>query len=158
MKKQFTFKRSYIIGAWIILLAVGIVKVFDSNSGIAALNSPDPVFGIKQGYVLFIVGYIEIILCCLMLFTQDSITRLSIIAWISSMFMIYRISLYLLAAPKGCPCIGHTLGKIFPYVGDNQSEISLVLFLYLFMGSYYFLVRELYSTKRNQNIDNIKIT
>ena len=119
MRLCFWIERAFVWIAWLVLLAVGILKILDSNGTISLLDLPDPVFNIKQRFVLLGTGYAEVIVCCAILFVREDVVRVSLLVWVSTMFMLYRFGRYLLGSTEACSCAGHTIGQMVPKVGQH---------------------------------------
>lgn len=144
--------------AWLVLLAVGILKILDFNGAISSLDLPDPVFNIKQRSVFLGAGYAEAIVCCATLFARKDVVRVNFLVWVSAMFMRYRFGSYLLGSTESCLCAGHTIGQIVPDIVQHQAEISFGLFLFLLPGSYILLGAHLVKFKRRtKNLSHFAI-
>lgn len=59
-------------------------------------------------------GYAEVIPCSAILFVRKDVVRVSLLVWVSTMFMLYRFGSYLLGSTEACSCAGHTIGQMVP--------------------------------------------
>ncbi len=91
----------------IILLITGAAKVWSGLGSSKALAVADPILGISFGKLMVGVGLVEIAVAAHCLFRPRRIfTNASLIAWLSTSFLVYRLGLWGMDWHKPCGCLG----------------------------------------------------
>jgi hypothetical protein len=124
---------SFTVG--VILLLTAIAKFISASGNAHILNSHDPSLGIQYNHLLLIAAICELFVSIVCLLSRHTFMKVTLIAWLSTIFAIYRFTVFWLNVPKPCPCLG-TLTEalhISPQTANTTMEIILV---YLFVGSY----------------------
>lgn len=124
-----------------ILGLVGMAKILSVLSDSKALLQVDPIIGVKFSVLLAIVGTVELVIAALCLVCRSQRLVIASVAWISTIFILYRFGLWLLDWRQPCQCLG-TLTKglhISPLFADNFMKLVLA---YLFIGSCGLLIRQ----------------
>ena len=118
-----------------ILLATAIAKLISSFGSAPLLNKPDPLLALAYRYVFWIAGVLELTVSLICILDKDVILRLWLVGWLSTLFVLYRISMPLVGYEKPCPCLGSLTGAI--HVSPRAADIGLKIVLaYLVIGSY----------------------
>lgn len=127
--------RIYIIISGYILIITGIVKIASSLGHAGILTFQDPIFSISFRIVFQLVGFIEIGVGIFCMFFRMSVSQIFLLAWLSTMFVIYRIGLVVLDYHRPCICLGNLTDAlhISSQLADN---IIKVILAYLLLGSY----------------------
>jgi hypothetical protein len=101
------------------------------------LNLPDPVLPLfSTGQLMLLVSFVEILVICSVVFLNYQDKGVSAIMWISGLFLVYRVGLYLSPSHRQvlCPCLGNIDG--FLSIDKHKMElITDLLFAYLMIGS-----------------------
>lgn len=117
-----------------------------------ALSLPDPVFLIPSRYLLWIVAVIEMSIASVLICEVPQKMKFSALIWISTCFIVYRISLYWIDPRHLCPCLG-LVGDNLPIPGPYLDPILKLLIAYLFGGSLFFLIRNSFAGKPISVVD-----
>lgn len=81
------------------------------------------------------VGAVELIIAAVCLFGKQLRLQASLVAWLATNFLVYRLSLLWVDYHKPCACLGNLTDAlhISPQTADTAMKIILA---YLFLGSY----------------------
>ena len=113
-----------------------MAKLISGVQPAAVLMVADPVFpfvNLRQS--LLGAATVELIVVAVILSTPARTVRLQAIAWLSTLFLTYRLGLFLVAAPhRFCPCLG-TIGGWIGVSDRVLSYISFSLAVSLFAGA-----------------------
>ncbi len=91
----------------LILLITGAAKVWSGLGTSKALAVADPILGISFGKTIRGVGLVEIAVAAHCLFRPARIfTNASLMAWLSTSFLVYRLGLWGMDWHKPCGCLG----------------------------------------------------
>ena len=104
------------------------------------LTVVDPIVGIPFKY-LMLAAVAELPIAAVCLFAKANRLATVLVAWLASIFLVYRLGLWWIGWKKPCGCLGNltdTLG-ISPHTAD---VIIKGLLAYLLIGSYGLLIRE----------------
>jgi hypothetical protein len=125
----------YIFSAAIILLITGLAKIVSASGWVRFLNSNDTILGITFRHLMLFVGFFELIISIICLYTTKRTLSLSLVAWISTAFAAYRLGLWLIGWQRPCACMGNLTNALHipPQIVDN---IMKVILIYLIIGSY----------------------
>ncbi len=135
----FRLLNSFIFGAAIVLAFAGIAKIWTALGNSKFLAVVDPIFGIKFGQLLLVVGMAEITVALVCFFSKRQTLALGLVAWISTNFVLYRLGLWWMNWKSPCGCLGNLTDALHirPETADN---IMKVLLAYLLIGSYGLLI------------------
>ena len=133
------FYRRFILSSGAILAITGIAKVWSGLGNSKFLAVIDPIFGIKFGQLMLVVGAAEIVIAAICFFSKRQTLALGLVAWMSTNFVIYRLGLWWIDWHRPCSCLGNLTDAlhISPQTADN---IMKVLLAYLLIGSYGLLI------------------
>lgn len=135
-----------------ILALTGLGKISSAFGSAQVLAIADPIVGIPFRVLLPLTGSVELIiaaLCVWKRFPQRS--RLLLVAWVSTMFVFYRISLWAMDWRHPCGCMGSLAGVL--HMSDPTAD-SVVrgLLGYLYLGSYtLFVASNVWRSHTNQS-------
>jgi len=124
-----------------VLLLTAIAKFISVGGTVRILDQPDPLFKIKYRQLLLGVGTLETCVAVVLLAYKPVFTRLALIAWLSTNFLLYRIGIWWINPPQPCGCLGtitSALG-ITPKTGDH---LMLGVLIVLLVGSFSLLALE----------------
>jgi len=127
------------MSAGAIMVITGIAKVWSGLGSSKFLAVIDPIFGIKFGTLMLLVGEVEIVIAAICFFGKRQTLALASVAWMSTNFVVYRLGLWWIDWHRPCSCLGNLTDAlhISPQVADN---IMKVLLAYLLIGSYGLLI------------------
>ena len=85
--------------------------------------------------VFRLVGLVELVIAGICLFGKGIKLRTSLLAWLASTFVAYRLDLGWIGYQKRCPCLGNLTDALHvsPQTADTAMKIILA---YLLLGSY----------------------
>ena len=117
------------------LALTGLAKVLSAIGPARLLDDLDPLIGIPFRQLLLLVGLAELFVAFFCLFTDRRRFSLTVVAWISTNFLVYRISLWLMGWHRPCHCLGNLTDMLHlsPRLADNIMKVVLA---YLLIGSY----------------------
>ena len=78
----------------VLLLLAAVAKIVSACGVALILKQTDPVLFIPYRLVLFNAGIIEVIIACVCLFCDATAIKAWLIAWLATIFLIYRIGLF----------------------------------------------------------------
>jgi hypothetical protein len=129
------FLTLFVYSTGVLLLFTAAAKLVSGFGDARVLQLPDPVFGIQFRYLFWAVGGIEWAVVMVCLFGKQLKLKVFLIAWLATMFVIYRLGLNWVGYFRPCHCLGtltDSLG-ISPQAADKAMKIVVA---YLFIGSY----------------------
>lgn len=129
-----TLKR-YLQSVSLILFVTGIAKVWIVFGNAGWFGVVEPFVGIKVWQLMLAVGWGEIGIALVCLFTKRQTPALGLVAWISTNFVLYRLGLWWMDWKKPCSCLGNLTDALHipPQLADNIMKVVLA---YLLIGSY----------------------
>ena len=131
--------RKFVLSAGVILAFTGIAKAWSGLGNSKFLAVIDPIFGIKFGQLMLVVGAAEIVIALVCFLSKRQTLALGLVGWISTSFVVYRLGLWWMDWHRPCSCLGNLTDAlhISPQTADN---IMKVLLAYLLIGSYGLLI------------------
>jgi hypothetical protein len=112
------------------------------------LGSADPLISfLSNRQVLFLVGALELWVAYMIYRSPGALLSLSLVAWLSTLFLLYRVGLWGTGFQGTCGC----LGNLAEMLGVKPATLDLVvktMLAYLLVGSYFFLGRSLYLERK----------
>ena len=132
-------------------------KLISVRQTMGYLNLRDPLFEFMTNrQLLSSAATLEFVVVILLLWVKSSGKKLALIAWIGSVFFLYRISIYLVKLPGyiPCPCLGDAAASL--HISPNHLDWAMKAILaYLLVGSYGLLLAN-YLHDRNIGRPNLK--
>ncbi len=134
-----TFVDKFLFSAGLIFAITGIAKIFSSFGSAKVLLELDPIVGVQFRYLMFAVGVVEIGASVFCITSHRTRTAALLVAWLSSLFLVYRLGVWWLGWQAPCHCLGTLTDSIHlaPATADNLMKIVLA---YLLVGSVVCLV------------------
>jgi len=127
--------RIFLFTAGIALLATGGAKIISVSGSARIMDVSDPIFGLSYKAVFWIVGGIESAIGCLCLVFESKALNATLVAWVSTNIIVYRMALLLIDYRKPCPCLGSLTETI--HISPITADVILkLLSCYLVIGSY----------------------
>ena len=133
MNKQFS--TWFILSAGVILALTGAAKLWSALGSARVLGLVDPITGITFRQLFVGVGMAEIIIALVCFRSRRPIPALALVAWLSTVFLIYRLGLWWMGWHGPCSCLGNLTDAlhISPQAADNIMKAVLA---YLLVSSY----------------------
>lgn len=125
----------FLRGAFFLLLITAGAKLVSTYHPIPLLFVPDSVFPLlSKRQVLATAAVLELVVALLIVISANTQLKLAGTAWLSFLFLTYRLGLLLSHAPAYCPCLG-TLGQDLGLSPQFVSGSMLAASIALFLGS-----------------------
>jgi len=135
--------RIFITTAGVILTITAFAKLISASQSAGYLDLRDPLFEfLTNRQVLSGAAAVELVIVILLMWVKNDQKRLALVAWISSMFLLYRVSIHFVKTPGyvPCPCLGNAAAWI--HVAPSHLDWAIkALLAYLLIGSYGLLIR-----------------
>ena len=119
----------------LVLCVTGAAKLIGSAGHQKILLATDPVAGLSVGRLILLVGLIELIIAIVCILDKGAWLSVTLIGWLSTNFLAYRVVLSLNGSHEPCSCLGNVTDSlhISPQAADELMKIVLG---YLLIGSY----------------------
>lgn len=137
--KHDVFSKWFVFSFGLVLFITGIAKILSSFGSSKFLTTPDPIIGIAFSHLMMVAGLLELgiaFICwrcsCL---TKNIRLATFLVAWLSTMFLGYRLGMWWIHWKRPCNCLGNLTDALHipPKVADVIMEIVLA---YLLIASY----------------------
>ena len=139
--------RWFVVSAAFILLFTALVKLASFIEGGPLIERKDPVFNIKLSFFFFFSATVEIIAAAMIFGCGRNVRSCLIVLWVSSLFIIYRLTLYLIGWGGFCQCLGN-FSEWSGLSNQQLNALASAMAWYLFLGSLVLIaVNELSSTR-----------
>ena len=135
-----SFADWFLWSAAAILVLTGLGKISSAFGTAQVLTTADPVVGIPFRVLLPLAGGFELIIAALSVwrrFPQRS--RLLLVAWVSTMFVIYRVGLWAMDWHHPCGCMGN-LAAALPFSDHTVDRVMRTALAYMSLGSFGFCI------------------
>jgi hypothetical protein len=124
----------FLRSAGVLLLATAAAKVLSAVATSRALQSLDPIFMLPFRYELVLVAGIEAVLGIICFLSAKIVLRAALLAWLTSLFLIYRLGLLLVGYEGPCRCLGNLTDAL--HVAPQTADAIMKGVLgYLLVGS-----------------------
>lgn len=133
MKDKLVTVFIYLAGG--LLFATALGKVFGAGGGDPILDAPDPLLMLSRRNLLLAVGVLELVVAGFALFGQDHFLRSSLIAWLATNFLVYRIGLWWIGIKSHCFCLG-TVSTALALSPVTVDWIMRGIAVFLLVGGY----------------------
>jgi len=132
---QSKFVRFFLQSAGVLLLITAFAKLASSFGSAHVLESSEPLLSISFRHIFRIVGAIELVIAFICLFGKSISLRAVFVAWLATVFVLYRFGLWWIGYHKPCNCLGNLTDALHipPQTADTAMKIILA---YLLIGSY----------------------
>lgn len=119
----------------ILLLATGLAKLASAFGSAPILYSTSPILPLSFRNLMLFAGILEsgIGVYCVIRRSQD--IAVLMIAWVSTIFLVYRLSLWAVDWKLPCPCMG-SLTTMLHLTPEHSDNIIKVILAGLLAGSY----------------------
>jgi hypothetical protein len=126
---------NFLYSAGFLLLLTGAAKLISILSRAHILDTPDPIIGVPFRTVFLTVGELEFLVGLACFRATSMPWRASLVAWLASSFVAYRLGLVWVGWDRPCPCAG-TLTDALHLPPQAADAIMKAVLAYLFVGSY----------------------
>jgi len=92
-----------------ILCITGLLKFISAFKGAPVNNVLNPVLGVNEGTILWVVALVELYTARMLVFGKDPLYRCIIFTLVILSFFVYRVSLYISMYAGPCKCLGTAL-------------------------------------------------
>lgn len=135
------FARWFLTSCGVILTVTAFAKLVSVTGEVKVLARPDPVFVfLTFRQLFFLVGVLELSVAAVIFSpTPRVVNKLTLVAWISSVFLAYRIGLWAMGYKGECNCLGHLTDWLGVAPGIADAGMKTIL-AYLLLGSVALLV------------------
>lgn len=139
---QERYRNWFVTTAAAVLLATGVAKAWSSFGHAKVMAVPDPLLGVSFGNLMLLVGAAELVVAVLCFCARvDLRLKISLVAWLATNFLVYRIGLWAVGWHHPCGCMGSLAGAL--HLSDQAADsIMKAILAYLLMGSYAILLWE----------------
>ena len=134
--KMKTF-RGFILTSGLLLMVAATAKLISAFGSSKILEGTDPVLLISFRYVFILAGAIEVGIGTICLFGRRIWLQLWLLAWFSTICLIYRFYLKIEGYYPACKCLG--LGEFTTAIHISQKFADVIMKVvlgYLLIGSY----------------------
>lgn len=133
--------KGYIKSVAVLFFIFSMAKFVTLGANIPLLDLSDPIFLLKNRYLLLLVAITEFLVAVLCILNKEPRIQITAIAWLSTNFMLYRIGLFMLGDLRHCACLGNFADALYisPQVADGIVKVALA---YLLIGSHGLLIWE----------------
>ncbi len=133
-EKQERHITCFIMTAGAVFVATALAKLVSALGDARILDLADPLLGLKTRHLLACVGVVEAVLAGYLFFGRSSWLKLSLTAWMATNFLVYRLAIWWMDAPKPCGCLG-TVTDALP-VSPRMVDYGMKgILAYLLIGS-----------------------
>jgi|APCry1669189101_1035198.scaffolds.fasta_scaffold90331_1 hypothetical protein len=129
------YGRLFACSGGVLVAVTGIAKIWSAFGAASLLRSIDPVFGIRFRLLLLVVGVVEIVIAFACLSASGVRLPAILLAWVSTMFLVYRVGLWSVHWEHACPCLGQ-LTDALPMSARTVDALVKATLAYLLIGSY----------------------
>jgi hypothetical protein len=130
----------FIFSAGVILFATAVAKLYSAGGTAQVLTYLDPIIPASNRQVFYISGLLELAISAFLLLKNGGQkTKLLVIAWLATTFLLYRVGLAWEHAPNLCDCLGN-LSDTLPISPRIINPVMLAVLGWLFFGSYSLII------------------
>lgn len=123
-----------------LLLMTGAAKLISASGSQKALLALEPVSQISFRNVFVIAGSLEMAIGLYCLFSHRLTLRTALVAWLSTLFLIYRYCVVVMGYHIPCSCLGTLTDALS--ISPHSADFAMKCILgYLLLGSYVILFR-----------------
>jgi hypothetical protein len=130
-----TASRLFIFLSGMVLLTTGVAKLASAVGSAPILYSVSPIIPLSFRHLMVTVGMLEVMIGLYCTVCSSRPASVFMIAWISSAFLAYRISLWAINWKVPCPCMG-SLTSALHLTPKTADRIMKIILTCLLVGSY----------------------
>ena len=129
------FARWFPASAGILLALTALAKLVSAFGTADILQRYDPVLRISYQQVFFLASAMELVVVFICFSRKNLPVKSGAIAWLATMFLIYRLGLWWANYPALCKCLGN-LTDALHISPELAGTIAKTILAYLLVGSY----------------------
>jgi hypothetical protein len=130
-----TFSKWLLYSFGVILSVTAVAKIWSSFGDSRILLQSDPIVRIQFRYLMFAFGSLELAVAFVCFFSNASRDAILLVAWLSTLLLLYRLGMWWLDWHSPCPCLGNLTDALHISPGVS-SDLVKVFLAYLFIASY----------------------
>ena len=124
-----------------ILIIVAGAKLISATGSAEILKQNDPVLMISFRHVLLVAALVEGVVALICLSGKSISLQISLIAWLSTAFLLYHIGVFWIGYHKPCPCLGNIPDAL--HTSPRIADVGIIgVVTYMFVGSYGILLSQ----------------
>lgn len=150
--------RTLTILSWcVILMGTGLAKILSAFGGAGAVRAEDPIIGIQFYYLFLAVGALElsVVILCVAPGT-DFKTKVAVVAWVATLFAVYRLGLWWTGWRGPCGCLGR-LTSTLHFSATAADRILKIALCYMLASSYWMLWRHRENNGLNEERGRMRV-
>ena len=126
---------AFVISSGVLLTLTSVSKLISSFGTAPILNTRDPVFLISFDHLFQTVAAVELCVASVCFFGKKRILQVGLIAFLASIFLLYRFGLYWEGYHVLCHCLGNLTDAL--HIPPQTAETAMAVMLaYMLIGSY----------------------
>jgi len=137
----------YIYLTAVILFVTALVKLSSTTGNAPILDWLDPLLPFSNRQVFIMGSALELGLSAFLFLGKERGAKTACIAWLASIYLIYRLGLWWAGAPNLCHCLGN-LNARFPISPPALERIVWALLGWLVVGSLGFSVLQWFRDRK----------
>jgi hypothetical protein len=128
--------------AVVVLAVTAVLKLVAATGEGRILAQPDPFLAFfSNRQIMVLAALLEAFVVSLILWEGDRLRQAALVAWIGTVFLMYRAGLWWVGYEGACPCLGNVTRSIG--LSPAMEDLGVkVLLGYLVLGSYFVVVWE----------------
>lgn len=144
--KYFAYSKRYFRSIIISLSITALAKLVSATGSVKVLDIPDGLLPLTVRETLIMAAVIELSVVFFLTRSRSVISKLVLIEWLGTNFLLYRFGALLLTVGKPCPCLGSATAQL--HISRSITDPLLSgLILYMVIGSLGFLLWHLLSRR-----------
>ena len=145
--------RLFIWSAGALFFITGMAKLVSAIGSADVLRMRDPILAIPFRYLFVLAGGLELAIAFFCVFGRRMELQVGSIAWLATVFLVYRLGLWLIDYHKGCSCLGNLM-EVLHISQEMAGQIMRGVLVYLLVGSYVLLVWLLWHRRNISSISS----
>jgi hypothetical protein len=126
--------RFFFRSAGLVLTITAVAKLIAMSASVPVLNVSDPILFIRYRHVLLLVATAELMVAGACFLCKRLVLQAGLVAWLSLMFVAYRLARWWIGFPGPCICLGRIPDAFHIKPATADLGIKCVL-VYLICGS-----------------------
>jgi hypothetical protein len=132
---QHTSVRLFVFFSGFLFLLTGAAKLISANGTARILNDLDPIFLVSFRHILYVAGVAELIVSAICFFSRNRELQACSVAFLATIFLLYRVGLYWDGFHSVCPCLGN-ISDALHIRSQTADNIMKIVLAYFVIGSY----------------------
>jgi len=119
--------RRFVFGFGVLLVLTGLAKIWSSFGDARLLVHTDPIVGVEFRYLMLATGLLELGIAGICFHPQKTRLGTVLVAWLSSVFLVYRLGLWWLDWHSPCACLGNLTDSLNISPESSNTLVELLL-------------------------------